>query len=147
MGGERSKARGASEARGTGSAVPTSVFLVLTLFTPQEPHILLLDEPTNNLDIETIDALCEALQVFNGGVVVVTHDARLIETCECQLWVVEKQGVTPWVAGFEDYKESLLIEMEKQMMAEQAAREVKLAAAAKKKADKLAEMKKRHKKE
>jgi ATP-binding cassette subfamily F protein 1 len=80
---------------------------------------------------------------FNGGVVVVTHDARLIETCECQLWVVEKQGVTPWVEGFEDYKESLLIAMEKQMAEEQAAREKKLREAQKAKEEKLEAMKKK----
>merc|ERR1711915_652699 len=85
------------------------VFVELSL---QRPHILLLDEPTNNLDIETIDALIEAINEFNGGIVVVTHDQRLIEYCDCTLWVVEKRAVTQWVAGFDDYKESLLQEME-----------------------------------
>lgn len=33
---------------------------------------------------------------FNGGVVVVTHDARLIEATECRLWIVDEQEVTPW---------------------------------------------------
>lgn len=52
------------------------VFVELSL---QEPHILLLDKPPNNLDIETIDAPCEAINEFNGGIVVVTHDQRLIK--------------------------------------------------------------------
>ena len=39
------------------------------------PHIILLDEPTNNLDIESIDALVEAIKNFTGGVVLITHDA------------------------------------------------------------------------
>ena len=76
------------------------VFVELSL---QQPHILLLDEPTNNLDIETIDALCVAINEFNGGIVVVTHDQRLIEECDCTLWVVEKQGVTEWKEGFDDF--------------------------------------------
>ena len=110
------------------------VFVELSL---QRPHILLLDEPTNNLDVETIDALCEAIREFNGGVVVVTHDARLIESCDCQLWVVEKLGVTPWTEGFEDYKDTLLEEMEVQMQKEQAEREKRLKANAEAKIAKL----------
>ena len=59
-------------------------------------HLLFLDEPTNNLDIESIDALIDALRQYEGGVILVSHDARLIESCECQLWVVEDQNVYPW---------------------------------------------------
>jgi len=111
------------------------VFVELSL---QCPHVLLLDEPTNNLDIETIDALCDAINEFNGGIVVVTHDARLIEDCDLDLWVVEKQGVTKWSAGFEDYKTTLLEEMEAAMEKEADERAVKLAAAADLRALKIA---------
>lgn len=74
-------------------------------------------EPTNNLDIESIDALCEALKVYNGGVILVSHDARLIETTDCQLWVVDDHNVTPWVKGFDNYREHLLQKLEEQMSA------------------------------
>jgi ATP-binding cassette subfamily F protein 1 len=104
----------------------------------QEPHLLLLDEPTNNLDIESIDALIDAINEFNGGIIVVTHDQRLIENCECNLWVVEKQKVTPWEKGFDDYKETLLTEMEEQIEKESKVRQKKLEEAAKVKAEKLA---------
>uniref|UniRef100_A0A7S1ZRI5 ABC transporter domain-containing protein n=1 Tax=Ditylum brightwellii TaxID=49249 RepID=A0A7S1ZRI5_9STRA len=113
------------------------VFVELSL---QRPHILLLDEPTNNLDIETIDALVDAINEFNGGIVVVTHDQRLIEQCDCTLWVVEKQGVTKWEAGFEDYKDTLLREMEETMRKENEIRQAKLEAAAEERAKKLARM-------
>ncbi len=96
-------------------------------------------EPTNNLDIETIDALIDAINEFSGGIVVVTHDARLIEQCNCTLWVVEKQGVTQWQEGFDDYKTTILREMEEKMAKEAEARRVKLEAAATARSDKLKE--------
>jgi ATP-binding cassette subfamily F protein 1 len=99
---------------------------------------LLLDEPTNNLDIETIDALCDAINEFNGGIVVVTHDQRLIEECDCTLWVVEKQGVTEWKEGFDDYKDTILRELEDQVAAQNKERQKKLDAAAAAKAEKIA---------
>jgi len=72
------------------------------------PDILLLDEPTNNLDIESIQALAEAIEVFNGGVVMVTHDERLIRSTNCQLWVVEDQKVYEIEGGFDDYRKEIL---------------------------------------
>lgn len=110
------------------------VFVELSL---QEPHILLLDEPTNNLDIETIDAPCEAINEFNGGIVIVTHDQRLIEECECTLWVVEKRDVTKWEEGFDDYKETILRQLEEEVEREAASRRKNLEAAAAERAEKI----------
>lgn len=92
------------------------------------------------------EALCDAINQFNGGIVVVTHDQRLIEECECELWVVEKQKVTPWTAGFEDYKENILTELEEQIEKEAAIRREKVEAAAQAKAEKLARLAKKKKK-
>ncbi|CAI5709541.1 unnamed protein product [Hyaloperonospora brassicae] len=83
------------------------------------PHILILDEPTNNLDIESIDALCDAIREYEGGVVIVTHDARLIESTECVLWVCGDQDVVVYDGTFEDYKQSILDDLHKQAQAEE----------------------------
>eukprot|EP00521_Asterionellopsis_glacialis_P007507 CAMPEP_0195284274 /NCGR_PEP_ID=MMETSP0707-20130614/2524_1 /TAXON_ID=33640 /ORGANISM="Asterionellopsis glacialis, Strain CCMP134" /LENGTH=1069 /DNA_ID=CAMNT_0040343593 /DNA_START=15 /DNA_END=3224 /DNA_ORIENTATION=+ len=119
------------------------VFVELSL---QRPHILLLDEPTNNLDIETIEALIDAINEFNGGIVVVTHDQKLVDECNCLLWVVDKEEVTPWVKGFDDYKETLLRELEEQVEKEAAIRKEKLEAAALARAEKLARLQSKLKK-
>jgi predicted ATPase len=66
------------------------------------PHILVLDEPTNHLDIETIDALADGLREFSGGVVLVSHDARLIQEAGCELWVVDNKTVTRFEGEFEE---------------------------------------------
>lgn len=72
------------------------------------PHILILDEPTNNLDLESIDALADALSTFEGGVVVVTHDERLIRATDCVLFVVEQQTIDEIDGDFDDYRQEIL---------------------------------------
>lgn len=72
------------------------------------PHVLILDEPTNNLDLESIDALADALSTFKGGVVVVTHDERLIRATDCVLYVVEDQSIEEIDGDFDDYRQEIL---------------------------------------
>uniref|UniRef100_A0A3B4B727 ATP-binding cassette sub-family F member 1 n=1 Tax=Periophthalmus magnuspinnatus TaxID=409849 RepID=A0A3B4B727_9GOBI len=73
----------------------------------RQPDVLILDEPTNNLDIESIDALSEAINEYKG-VIIVSHDARLITETQCQLWVVEDCSVNQIDGDFEDYKREVL---------------------------------------
>ncbi|CAH2064135.1 unnamed protein product [Thlaspi arvense] len=86
--------------------------VVFTSISMSKPHILLLDEPTNHLDMQSIDALADALDEFSGGVVLVSHDSRLISrVCEdeekSQIWVVEDGTVSFFDGTFEEYKEDL----------------------------------------
>ncbi|KAG2585845.1 hypothetical protein PVAP13_6KG414600 [Panicum virgatum] len=73
----------------------------------RQPQLLLLDEPTNHLDIETIDSLAEALNEWDGGVVLVSHDFRLINQVAHEIWVCENQAVTRWEGDIMDFKEHL----------------------------------------
>uniref|UniRef100_A0A1A9WSY0 ATP-binding cassette sub-family F member 2 n=1 Tax=Glossina brevipalpis TaxID=37001 RepID=A0A1A9WSY0_9MUSC len=73
----------------------------------QVPHLLLLDEPTNHLDMETIDALADAINDFDGGMVLVSHDFRLINQVAEEIWVCENETVTKWNGNILDYKDHL----------------------------------------
>ncbi|XP_015282191.1 PREDICTED: ATP-binding cassette sub-family F member 2 [Gekko japonicus] len=73
----------------------------------QSPHMLFLDEPTNHLDIETIDALADAINDFEGGMMLVSHDFRLIQQVAQEIWVCEKQAITKWQGDILSYKEHL----------------------------------------
>lgn len=89
----------------------------------RKPHIMLLDEPTNHLDIETIEALAYALNKFEGGVVLVSHDERLISLVADELWIVNKgtKGKPGFVevfdGSFDEYKARLRREFEKKELA------------------------------
>ncbi|KAF6992017.1 hypothetical protein CFC21_009057 [Triticum aestivum] len=94
--------------------------VVFTSISMSHPHILLLDEPTNHLDMQSIDALADALDEFTGGVVLVSHDSRLISrVCAdeqiSQIWVVEDGTVSKYDGSFEDYKDELMAEIKKEV--------------------------------
>ncbi|PVD30264.1 hypothetical protein C0Q70_09527 [Pomacea canaliculata] len=80
----------------------------------QCPHLLLLDEPTNHLDIETIDALADAINDFDGGMILVSHDFRLISQVTDEIWVCENQTITKWQGDIFSYKKQLTDETRKE---------------------------------
>jgi len=77
----------------------------------KQPHIMVFDEPTNHLDIETVDVLVQALNKFEGGIVLVSHDERLIK-CVCnELWIVHQGTCTSYPGTFDSYKKKMLREI------------------------------------
>ncbi|WFD30566.1 hypothetical protein MSPP1_001587 [Malassezia sp. CBS 17886] len=81
------------------------------------PHVLLLDEPTNHLDIEALDALVQAINRWNGGVIVVSHDERFINSCLKEMWVCENGGVYKFRGSVSEYKR-IIVESNKRKMEE-----------------------------
>eukprot|EP00008_Paramoeba_atlantica_P012631 CAMPEP_0201490926 /NCGR_PEP_ID=MMETSP0151_2-20130828/27965_1 /ASSEMBLY_ACC=CAM_ASM_000257 /TAXON_ID=200890 /ORGANISM="Paramoeba atlantica, Strain 621/1 / CCAP 1560/9" /LENGTH=699 /DNA_ID=CAMNT_0047877067 /DNA_START=30 /DNA_END=2129 /DNA_ORIENTATION=+ len=74
------------------------------------PQLLVLDEPTNHLDVETVDVLGHALNMFDGAVILVSHDERLITTVCTDLWVCGEGRVAPFPGDFEAYKKTIEVE-------------------------------------
>jgi ATP-binding cassette, subfamily F, member 3 len=78
--------------------------LTLALLVARRPNLLLLDEPTNHLDIEMRHALTVALQGFEGGLIVVSHDRHLIKTVADTLWLAADGKVKVFDGDLEDYQ-------------------------------------------
>ena len=82
--------------------------LMLALATLDKPNLLILDEPTNHLDIDAREELLTALNDFEGAVVLVSHDRRLIETTAERLLLVANGHVEPFDGDLDDYRKFLL---------------------------------------
>jgi ATP-binding cassette, subfamily F, member 3 len=82
--------------------------LTLALIVRQKPNLLLLDEPTNHLDIEMREALTEALQDYDGALVVVAHDRHLLRATTDALWIVADGKVAPFDGDLDDYRDWVL---------------------------------------
>jgi ATP-binding cassette, subfamily F, member 3 len=82
--------------------------VAFAMVTWTKPHILLLDEPTNHLDFDAINALIVALNNFEGGIVVVSHDQYFLSSVCDRMYVVKNKKVKLFEGGIEDYRKSLL---------------------------------------
>lgn len=72
------------------------------------PHILVLDEPSNHLDIEAMDALTDALNNFQGGVLIVSHDVTMVQNVCTSLWVCDKGTVEKFPGDVNAYKKRII---------------------------------------
>ena len=103
-------------------------------------NMLIFDEPTNHLDIESVEALIDAMAAYKGGVVLVTHDCRLITSLSDDVYLVSrhnsKSGTNLERVDIKKYVQGILRDLEVRAMQLKAKAEAKVkertAAAAKK---------------
>ncbi len=68
------------------------------------PHLLILDEPTNHLDIDAREALVQALNAYEGAIIIVSHDPTMVERVADRLWLVKDGAVEGFDGDLEDYR-------------------------------------------
>jgi ATP-binding cassette subfamily F protein 3 len=78
--------------------------LLFAFMSIDAPHLLLLDEPTNHLDIDAREALVQALNNYEGAIVIVSHDPNMVERVADRLWVVRDGGCHHFDGDLEDYR-------------------------------------------
>ena len=82
--------------------------LLLNLIAMAAPHLLILDEPTNHLDIDSRRALLDALNDYEGAVILITHDRSLIELVTDRLWLVADGHIKAFKGDMDDYAKFVL---------------------------------------
>jgi ATP-binding cassette subfamily F protein 3 len=97
--------------------------LALALLIWQQPNLLLLDEPTNHLDLEMRHALTMALQDYEGGMVLVSHDRALLRAT-CDRFILVADGKAEVFDGdIDDYRDWLASQESAQKQAEKVVEE------------------------
>ncbi len=82
--------------------------LLLNMVAMRAPHMLILDEPTNHLDIDSRRALLDALNDYEGAVILITHDRSLMEMVADRLWLAADGSVKPFNGDMDDYAKFVL---------------------------------------
>ncbi|WP_394664674.1 ABC-F family ATP-binding cassette domain-containing protein [uncultured Sphingomonas sp.] len=77
--------------------------LALALITRDAPHMLILDEPTNHLDVDAREALVQALNMYKGTVVLVSHDRHMLEMTADRLVLVDNGTAKEFDGSLDDY--------------------------------------------
>ncbi|MDB5439643.1 MAG: glycosyl transferase family 1 [Caulobacteraceae bacterium] len=82
--------------------------LLLNMVAAEAPHLLILDEPTNHLDIDSRRALLDALNDYEGAVILITHDRSLMELVADRLWLAADGTIKPFDGDMDDYAKFVL---------------------------------------
>jgi len=88
------------------------VKVVLAAAMWNTPHIVILDEPTNYLDRDSLGAMAEAIDAFEGGIVIISHNAQFVDQVCPEVWMLENNTLN--LKGSYDWLESANKEAVKQ---------------------------------
>ena len=82
--------------------------LLLLLVVIEKPDLIILDEPSNHLDVESREALIMALNDYTGSLILVTHDAFLVERLVDRLLIIKDGNVSEFLGDINEYKKVVL---------------------------------------
>lgn len=82
--------------------------LALALVTRDAPHLLILDEPTNHLDVDAREALVQALNAYEGAVILISHDRHMVELTADRLVLVDGGEAREYAGSMTDYMDFVL---------------------------------------
>ncbi|MFZ1743566.1 MAG: ABC-F family ATP-binding cassette domain-containing protein [Pontixanthobacter sp.] len=82
--------------------------LALALITRDAPHLLILDEPTNHLDVDAREALVQALNAYDGAVILISHDRHMVELTADRLVLVDNGTAVDYDGSMDDYIDFVL---------------------------------------
>ena len=77
----------------------------------ERPNVLIMDEPTNHMDMESIESLNLALEMYKGTLIFVSHDRQFVSSLATQILEIKGDGgYNYYVGGYEDYLHSQGVE-------------------------------------
>jgi len=97
--------------------------VALAILMLSHANFILLDEPTNHLDVESVEVLEDALEGFEGTVLLVSHDRALLRALTTRMWILEDGRITDYPGSFSDWEETRRRHDERVRLEEAAAAE------------------------
>ena len=79
--------------------------VALAMLMLSRANLLVLDEPTNHLDVESIESLEDAIDRYDGTVILVSHDRELLRALTTKVWVLHDRHITEFAGGFREWED------------------------------------------
>jgi ATP-binding cassette, subfamily F, member 3 len=78
--------------------------VALAMLMLSRANLLVLDEPTNHLDVETIEVLEDAIEAYDGSVILVSHDRAMLRALANRVWVLHDRHITSFDGSFAEWE-------------------------------------------